>query len=173
VIFKKNASFNRVTFKENVSFNKVIFKKNASFWKGTFERETGFQSAFFEGEAYFDGAFLPPGKNFVLNVKKGGSISFKRTYLEGVLLKLNIDEDVLINFIDARLINTKIKKESIMGHLLQEKKEEYHQAMDVYGILETNFHSIGDYQAERWAFLKEKEMERMGYSYEYFKKENE
>lgn len=171
--FEGSTYFQKATFKEIAEFCKAIFKGEVSFQESNFEREAGFQGATFKRETSFDGAFLPPGKNFSLKVKKGGSISFEKTYLEGVLLKLNIDEDVLINFNKTKLINTKIRREDIVGHLLHEQKKEFCQAIEVYKILKNNFRSLGNYQEEKWAFLKEKEMERRSYSYEVFKKENE
>lgn len=172
-IFRGLTRFNGATFEEYADFNGATFKREANFYSATFKREANFQKATFEREASFQEAFLPPGKIFSLKVKKGGSISFENTYLEGVLLKLTIDKDVLINFNEAKLINTKIEKRDIIGHLLHEQNKEFSQAKEVYKLLKNNFRSIGNYQEEKWAFLKEKEMERESNSYWVFKKENE
>ncbi|GAI12943.1 unnamed protein product, partial [marine sediment metagenome] len=56
--------------------------------------------------------------------------------------------------------NTKIKREQIENHILQEKKKEFYEAQEIYLLLKNNFHSIGRYEDESWAFKKEKDMER-------------
>jgi hypothetical protein len=48
----------------------------------------------------------------------------------------------------------------IENHILQEEKKEFTKAKQVYLLLKNNFHSIGKYDDESWAFKKEKDMER-------------
>ena len=46
------------------------------------------------------------------------------------------------------------------NHILQEKEKEFSKAEEIYLLLKNNFHSIGRYNDESWAFKKEKDMER-------------
>jgi len=70
---------------------------------------------------------------------------------------------VLIDFSNALLNNTKIEKYQIENHIFHEKKKKFSKAQQVYFLLKNNFHSIGRYDDESWAFKKEKDMERKRY----------
>ena len=71
----------------------------------------------------------------------------------------------MIDFADALLKNTKIKKRQIENHILQKKKKNYSKAQEVYLLLKNNFQSIGRYNDESWAYIKERDMEKLSYSF--------
>ena len=73
---------------------------------------------------------------------------------------MDLGKEVFINFLNARLRNTRIDKELIKGHILQEQKKDFSGAKEIYLLVKNNFHSIGRYEDENWAFKKEKDMER-------------
>jgi len=52
---------------------------------------------------------------------------------------------------------------------LHEAKEEYLKANKIFLLLKNNFHSLGQYEDESWAFKKEKDMERLSKSFPYYK----
>jgi len=89
-----------------------------------------------------------------------GKISFERACLENIYLDIELVKGVLVDFTDASLRNTKIEKNKIENHIFQERKKEFSKANEVYLLLKNNFHSIGQYEDENWAFKKEKDMER-------------
>ena len=78
-------------------------------------------------------------------------------------MELHLSAGNLIDFTGTLLRNTRIKKDQIENHILQEKKKEFSQAQKTYLFLKNNFHSIGQYDDESWAFKKEKDMERKSY----------
>ena len=118
--------------------------------------------ATFEGAADFGNVIFSPGNKLNLKVKGSGIISFEHTFLENVFLDLDLDNGILVDFTDSLLGNTKAQKKQIENHILQEKRKEFSQALEVYLLLKNNFHSIGRYDDESWAFKKEKDMERKG-----------
>jgi len=67
---------------------------------------------------------------------------------------------ILIDFTGLSIRSTKIKKSQIENHILQEKKKEFSKAQEIFLLFKNNFHSIGQYEDENWAFKKEKDMER-------------
>ena len=69
------------------------------------------------------------------------------------------------------LRNTSIQREQIKNHILQEEKEEYLKANKIFLLLKNNFHSIGQYEDESWAYKKEKDMDRLSHSYLFYMKE--
>jgi len=123
-------------------------------------RLNAFMGATFEGETYFNNATLSQGEKLILKVKKEGSISFIHALLENIFLDLDLVDGVLVDFTDALLRNTKIRKKQIENHILQDKEKEYSKANEIYLLLKNNFHSIGSYEDESWAYKKEKDMER-------------
>jgi len=169
--FEENAYFCRVTFKgktnligatfeKNVSFIRATFEENASFVEDTFKGDVDFEFICLFKDLIFSKAKVFPGKKLSLNViKEKGQITFSRTYLENVFLDLKLAEGVLIDFSDALLSNTKIKKRQIENHILQEKEKKFTKAKEIFLLLKNNFHSIGQYEDENWAFKKEKDME--------------
>ena len=171
--FKKDAFFNKAnfeveayfgyaTFKRRALFNEATFKgEEAYFGRATFEEDANFRIKSFVKGVIFEEISVLPGKKLNLKVENNkGTISFKRTFLKNVYLDIDLDKDVLIDFTDALLMNTKIKKGQIENHILWEKKKEFSKAKEVYLLLKNNFHHIGQYEDESWAFKKEKDMER-------------
>jgi len=78
--------------------------------------------------------------------------------------------DTWIDFAGARFRNTEIRREDIEGHIKQERRKDFSEAKEIYLLLKNNFHSLGRYDDESWAFTKEKEMERR--SFWHFRKEH-
>ena len=186
--FDGDTSFWGATFEGYADFRQVIFKRDAIFWKATFEGDIDFSGATFEGDIDFSGATFEGDidfkvKHFVksinfsrvsilsvnkLNLKSEnneGIISFERACLENAYLDIELGKDVLIDFSDALLKNTMVKKRQIENHILQEKKKNYSEAQQVFLLLKNNFHSIGRYNDESWAYIKEKDMEKLSYSF--------
>ena len=162
VTFKGKIDFSDATFEDNTSFRDATFKGNTDFSDATFEGDADFVFATFENNVYFDLATLPKGKTLVLKVKSKSNISFMHTILENICLELDLEKEAFINFTNSILRNTQIKKEKINGHILQEQAKDFFKAKEIYLLLKNNFHSIGRYDDESWAFKKEKDMERKG-----------
>jgi uncharacterized protein YjbI with pentapeptide repeats len=158
--FKGNVNFYHATFEGDAHFEETTFKGDADFRKVKSLLLNNFMGATFEGDTDFGNAIFSPGNKLNLKVKESGIISFEHTFLENVFLDLNLDDRVLIDFTDALLRNTKTKKKQIENHILQEKREKFYEAQEIFLLLKNNFHSIGQYGDESWAFKKEKDMER-------------
>jgi len=158
--FERDSKFWGVTFEGDAYFEETTFKGDADFRKVKFELLNNFMGANFEGGADFGNAIFSSGNKLNLIVKGSGVISFEHTFLENIFLDLDLDNGVLIDFTDSLLGNTKAQKKQIENHILQEKNKEFSQAREVYLLLKNNFHSIGRYNDESWAFKKEKDMER-------------
>lgn len=172
-IFEEAANFWGATFEGDAHFEETTFKGDADFRKVKFLLLNNFMGATFEGDADFGNAIFSPGNKLNLKVREGGIISFKHAFLENVFLDLNLDDEVLIDFTDTLLRNTKTKKKQIENHILQEKKEKFYEAQEIFLLLKNNFHSIGRYNDESWAFKKEKDMERRSYFFNSFAKNME
>jgi len=174
-IFKEHALFSHANFKTATKFTGATFKENACFTFATFNGYAIFDKANFKGDVSFDlknlltylslnEAKVFPGKKLSIDVNNGkNNIYFKRAYLENACLNLELCEDVFIDLTDTLLRNTKIKKDQIKNHILQEKEKKFSEAQEIYLLLKNNFHSIGRYNDESWAFKKEKDMERKSY----------
>ena len=160
--FEGAANFWGATFEGAAYFEEATFKGDADFRKVKFLLLNNFMGATFEGDADFGNVIFSPGNKLNLKVRGGGIIFFKHTFLENVFLDLDLDNGVLIVFTDSLLGNTKAQKKQIENHILQEKRKEFSQAREVFLLLKNNFHSIGRYDDESWAFKKEKDMERKG-----------
>jgi len=160
--FEVEAYFGHATFKRRALFNEATFEREeAYFGRATFEEDANFRAKSFVKDVIFKEISVLPGKKLNLKVENNkGTTSFKRAFLKNVYLDIDSDKDVLIDFTDALLMDTKIKKDQIENHILQEKKNEFSEAQQVYLLLKNNFHSIGKYNEESWAFKKEKDMER-------------
>ena len=171
--FEEAANFWGATFEGDAYFEEATFKGDADFRKAKFLLLNNFTGATFEGDADFGNVIFSPGNKLNLKVKGSGIISFEHTFLENVFLDLGLDNGVLINFTDSLLGNTKAQKKQIENHILQEGRKEFSQAREVFLLLKNNFHSIGRYEDESWAFKKEKDMERLSYSFNSFTKNME
>ena len=181
-IFKEHAFFSRANFKTATNFTGATFKENAYFTFATFNGYAIFDKANFKGDVSFylknlltylslNEAKVFPGKKLSIDVNNGkNNIYFKRAYLENACLNLELCEDVFIDLTDTLLRNTKIKKDQIKNHIFQEKEKNFSEAQEIYLLLKNNFHSIGRYNDESWAFKKEKDMERKSYFIKAFMK---
>ncbi len=161
--FAGNANYFFVKFKGNADFEETIFKYDANFEEATFEGDVDFRLKCFVKTLNFSKIKTLAGKKLFIRLNnKIGIISFERAYLENTYLDIELVEGILIDFTDASLRNTKIKKVQIENHILQEKEKEFSKAKEIYLLLKNNFHSIGKYGHGNWAFKKEKDMERKG-----------
>src|SRR5665648_603306 len=170
--FSGVANLSETTFKGQADFTEATFEEVAYFTKATFSGGANFIEATFEGDADFKLKYLIKGINLLklkvfsgkkisINVMNGkGKISFKRAYLENIYLDIELVECVLIDFTDTLFRNTKVEKDKIKNHILQEKEKKFSKAKEIYLLLKNNFHSIGQYEDESWAYKKEKDMER-------------
>ena len=179
-IFEGGAYFAEAIFKGDAIFVKVIFEDSsfsgaAYFEEAIFEGEADFRVAIFKGDAIFrvksfaetvkfEKIRVLAGNKLILKVENNKTVVyFELAYLVGTYLDISLISGALIDFIDALLKNTTIEKEQIENHILQEEKKEFSKAQRVYLLLKNNFHSIGRYEDESWAFKKEKGMERKSY----------
>ncbi|MBA7592421.1 hypothetical protein ES708_34603 [subsurface metagenome] len=120
-----------------------------------------FQAESFAGGLILEKVSISRGKKLNLKVENNKvNVSFERACLENTYLDLDLGVGVLIDFTDTLLKNTKIEKNQIENRILQEEQKEFSEAKEVYLLLKNNFHSIGKYENESWAFKKEKDMER-------------
>ena len=170
--FEGLAYFKGATFSGVAYLSEATFKGQADFTETTFKGQAYFTEATFEGDADFKLKYLIKGINLLklkvfsgkkisINVMNGkGKISFKRAYLENIYLDIELVECVLIDFTDTLFRNTKVEKDKIKNHILQEKEKKFSKAKEIYLLLKNNFHSIGQYEDESWAYKKEKDMER-------------
>ena len=160
-IFKGYARFERATFEGYADFIGATFAGVAGFTRATFKEDADFELKYLVKDLILNEAKVFPGKKWSINVNNGkGKISFERAYLENTYLDIEIVESILIDFTGASLSSTKIEKNKIENHIFQEKKKEFSKANEIYLLLKNNFHSIGKYEEENWAFKKEKDMER-------------
>ena len=91
-------------------------------------------------------------------------VVFEEAILQNIsLTPLNLDKNAWIDFTRATLGNTEIRRAYIEGHIIQELKKDFPKAKETYLLLTNNFHSLGRYDDESWAFKKEKDMERKSY----------
>jgi len=168
--FKEYADFRNATFKREIIFEGVTFEKRADFVRATFDEDMNFQVKSFNGDVSFKEVSISPGKKLNLKVENNKvNVSFERAYLEDVYLDISLVTGVLIDFNDVLFRNAKIKRYQITNHILQEEKKKFSEAKEIYLLLKNNFHSIGQYEDERWAYKKEKDMDRLSYSYSYYK----
>ena len=169
-IFEGNANFFVVKFKGNTNFNDAIFIEDAYFEKATFEGDADFRLKYFAKILNFSKIKTFSGKKLSIRLNnEEGKISFDRAYLENIYLDIELAKDALIDFTGALLRNTKIKKQQIENHILQEKEKKFYEAQEIFLLLKNNFHSIGQYEDESWAYKKEKDMERLSQSFPYYK----
>ncbi len=180
--FLGKARFEGASFQGQVTFRKANFQKSAYFLRVHFQGTANFEEAKFHGEAAFSGtefgehtsfdnAEIERGLDFVgVEFRKRASISpkfikgeslFIAAVLDNISLSpLNLDKNASIDFTNARLRNTEIKQEDVKDHIIQEREENFLKAKEIYLLLKSNFHGLGRYDDESWAFLREKEMER-------------
>ena len=162
--FKGDANLKGATFRENVSFGEATFEGDVSFGEATFEGDVSFGIKTIKKDMIFSNALFTQGKTLEINTLKIMNkvvIKFDNAYLENVYLELILGKKTLIYFNTKKILqNYVIKGNQIKNHILQEECKEFVQAKEVYLRLKNNFHSIGRYEDENWAFKKEKDMER-------------
>src|SRR5665648_942642 len=151
--FSGVANLSETTFKGQADFTEATFEEVAYFIEATFKGGANFIEATFEGDADFKLKYLIKGINLLklkvfsgkkisINVMNGkGKISFKRAYLENIYLDIELVECVLIDFTDTLFRNTKVEKDKIKNHILQEKEKKFSKAKEIYLLLKNNFHS--------------------------------
>ena len=139
--------------KFHISFNNSIFKDYSSF-------SLSFKKYY--GKLYFNKIKALPGSIIYIDVEqcKESEIFFKDAFLENMTLEYNLNEDALIDFNGAWFKGINIKRMEISKHIIQERKKNFYEAKEVYLLLKNNFHIIGKYEDESWAFIKEKDMEK-------------
>jgi len=156
--------FEEATFKGNASFIGATFKGDVSFEGATFEKDTEFIVKNIKKNMNFANTVFNPRKTLEINtldIVNEVVINFEKAYLENVYLELILGEKTLIYFTTEEIFrNIIIKGNQIKNHILQEEREDFEQAKEVYLLLKNNFHSIGRYEDESWTFKKEKDMER-------------
>ncbi len=185
-IFEEFVFFNRTTFIKDASFRESIFEKNVFFEEATFIEEISFFKSTFGEHVLFKSISLKEdidlhaakatksGNTWLIIIKDGkGKIILNSAYLENTNLVFGLAEGISIDLANTLLRNTKIKKEQIEYHILPEKEKIFSEAQEIFLLLKNNFHSIGRYEDESWAFQKEKEMERKSYSFDAFTKNME
>ena len=168
-LFKETASFQNVIFNDITFFSSCTFKRNAEFSGVTFKQYVDFINVTFERHAYFsligknyfpfkvnfeNMTMLPGNKFYIETGLNRCELLFRKISIENNYLELHLNENVLIDFTDAIIKNTKIKKEQIKNNILQEKRNEFSNAKEIYIILKNNFHSSGRYDEESWAYSK-------------------
>lgn len=162
--FKGDANLKGATFRKNVSFREATFEGDVSFGEATFEGDVSFGIKTIKKDMIFSNALFTQGKTLEINTLKIMNkvvIKFDNAYLENVYLELILGKKTLIYFNTKKILqNYVIKGNQIKNHILQEECKEFMQAKEVYLRLKNNFHSIGRYEDESWAFKKEKDMER-------------
>ena len=164
--FAGNANYFFVKFKGNADFEETIFKYDANFEEATFKNDVDFRCKYFFKNLNFSKIKTLPGKKLFIKLNnEEGKISFNRAFLENAYLDIELVEGVLIDFTDTLIRNTKIKRDQIKNHILQEKEGQFSKAQEIYFLLKNNFHRIGQYKDESWAFTRERDMEKMRKSF--------
>jgi len=178
VVFCGDVFFEGNIFQNGIDFSNAGFKGNFSFGFNKFNgTEINFNCA--DINKNFDIA-LTEKKHISLNfesittyfaftnitlIVKNGGISFRNTLLDKISLCFEIYNDSYINFEGARIKDTVFRRDHIERHLIQENRKLYDKAKEIYITLKNNFHSIGRYDDESWAYIKERDMEKLSYSF--------
>ena len=167
VKFKEGAEFRHANFEEDVNFMNANLKGDTDFSYANFKGDADFKAIKIKGNMRFYNSVFTYSKTLLIDImnkykKNKITIDFQKTYLENVFLELDLGGKTLINFAKVILRNTIIEKKQIKNHILQEEIKDFQQAKKIYLLLKNNFHGIGEYEDESWAFMKEKEMERKG-----------
>ncbi len=168
-VFKGSATFQSAFFEGRASFPKTIFEGYANFIWVRFKNDVSFEGAIFSKYTSFEQSefhkrtIMAPGYT-------GEVIKFNNAVLENVSLgPLHLDKEAVIDFRGARIRNTDVRSEYLKKHILQEREKDFREAKEIYLLLKNNFHTIGRYEDESWAFMQEKEMERR--SFFHYRKE--
>jgi uncharacterized protein YjbI with pentapeptide repeats len=160
-IFNGPGDFSDANFEEDADFEDAEFNQFTLFDGVTFKGDANFCGVTFVKGVSFSKVNITSGKKINLEVKKSKvNVSFERAYLKNIYLELYLGVGVLLDFTNALIGNTNIKRNQIENRILQEEKKEFSKAKEIYLLIKNNFHSIGKYDDESWAFKKEKDMER-------------
>ncbi len=160
-VFAKFTVFSYVKF-GFTEFYGTVFSEEVNFSFATFKERTYFTDVRFKYADFAKARFL--GNATISSKSIEESISFEEASIENITLSsLNLKGKAQINFTEARLRNTTIKCEDVEDHIKQEIDKDYREAQEIYLLLKNNFHSVGRYDDESWAFKKEKDMERKSY----------
>lgn len=106
---------------------------------------------------------------------------FQQCNLYGCHLELLDMYDVVslqgVSWYAARLDHTRIRREALGGHVAEEPAGEvrdreerswaHHEAKEAYLLLKNNFNQIGRYEDSSWAYVKEQQMEKMAFHWEW------
>lgn len=168
------ARFGEAVFHGDANFGAAEFQGYASFCGAKFEEEAMLGGVDFRGFADFREVKFQDLANFSGVVFHGGALISPRHMEKGIILSnanlenivltpLNLGKASWIDFKRARLRNTEIRRKDIEGYITQERASEYVEAKEIYLLLKNNFHTLGRYDEESWAFTKEKEMERKSF----------
>lgn len=91
----------------------------------------------------------------------------KGTNLEGAHLeKVDLSQATSLAgayFYGAWLDQTRMTKEQLGGRIGEEADKKYYEAKEAYLLLKNNFNQIGRYDDASWAYIKERQMEKMTY----------
>jgi hypothetical protein len=112
----------------------------------------------------------------------GGVTAFRTCLRDACLVYANLRRVDLyqvvslqgVHWYDAFLDHTRIKRESLGKRIGDELTahdskgpEDYHRAKEAYLLLKNNFNQIGRYEDASWAYVKEQQMEKMGFYWEH------
>ncbi|MBI5416629.1 potassium channel family protein [Candidatus Poribacteria bacterium] len=158
--FYLHAHFNEAYFNRTIDFSETQFRKEAMFIETTFADRVIFWEAVFNDKAFFIKTEFKHSANFNL-VNFNGATSFVETHLARVDFRVNFIKS--LNLSHTTISNTQMTRENIQVEIEQEKNGDFASAREIYIMLKNNFNSIGRYDDQSWAFLKEKEMERENY----------
>lgn len=159
----KSVSFRETRFGGEARFNGTLFRNTASFKRTRFEGGADFEEVTFSGDAEFNKTQFWPTSRISVALAKG-KISFAGASLENVsLTPLKLHRSASIDFTGALLRNTQMKREDIQDNIADEREKRFSEAGETYLLLKNNFHSLGRYEDESWAFKKEKDFERKSY----------
>ncbi|QPM68211.1 potassium channel family protein [Atribacter laminatus] len=172
IIFSKKTSFDGTKFNEKVDFYFVYFYGETIFTEVRFEKGAIFDNVEFNQYGNFFDTHFSEGTNFS-NIFFQGNINFTYAYLENVNMSgIFLSDNTQVCFNGTRLRNTWIIKGNIEKHIQAENEKKYGEARETYLLLKNNFHSIGRYEDESWAFKKEKDMERKDFWEKFCKGKN-
>ncbi len=160
-VFAKFTVFTYVKF-GFTEFYRTAFRTEVNFSSATFKERTSFTDVKFKYADFARAKFL--GNATISSKSIEESISFEEASIENMVLSpLHLEGKAQIDFTEARLRDTTMKYEDIEDHIKQEIDKDYGEAQEIYRLLKNNFHTIGGYDGESWAFKKEKDMERKSY----------
>jgi len=162
--FQGAAWFGGAKFQGAAYFGGAKFQGAADFLGAEFQGAAWFGGAEFQGDAWFLGAQFRARSASISPKLIKKKASFAGAILENIsLTPLNLDRNASLDLEGAWLRNTDIRRQDIEGYIIQEREKDFSGAKEIYLLLKNNFHTLGRYDDESWAFKKEKDMERKSY----------